>query len=441
MSEPNVTIPFEVLIRSNMQLLTKLFKEGLTSPKSQLLLDGFSEYFKETLYNEFDEKAGKKVVESFVSALVECLSSKNYKNVELAASILREYIKHGEIPDTLISKLNDALTTNVPSSAKQAAFTLGCIGCSKPFQLELHEIGLIAIHDIDAGLCHNCSGGYNRTHNADAVIQVLVDNLNRPVSKDRARGVRWTCAIALGEIAYNNPDAIAKVFQPLRNTLKEEAARGAVIFALGCIGYTKPELIEDLIPKFRQVCDSGYNELSMVCRSALKKIGMQTNCLVSHLTEENFVSTVELFCERMSKYNVIMAGESVFAFGELAKKFPDKTICILKEKLETPHAGVLDQNLCAALGVVAQELPERRKEIVDILVANFKYRTTSFGVIENTSSVLAEIFSENSELIPPNLERVLQSYIKKFQKPNSRVQSVNHLLWVLMEKRKSKQVN
>ncbi len=147
----------------------------------------------------------------------------------------------------------------------------------------------------------------------------------------------------------------------------------------------------------------------------------------------------------MSKYNAIMAGKSVFAFGELAKKYPDKTICILKEKLETPHTGVLDQNLCAALGVVAQELPERGKEIVDILVANFKYQKTSFRVIENIFNVLAEIFSENPELIPPKLERTLNSYIK-YQKPNSsvqnsRVQSVRYLLWVLREKRKSKKVS
>jgi hypothetical protein len=440
MNDDHASIPFEDLVMSHKTLLKKLFMEGL-SPKTDVVIKGFSEFFKHEILEICPDESKVEVIKSLVFALIDCLASSDYKEVAVATIILRNYLNSGgEIPTILVPRLIEVLKTNVPTSAIQAALTLGCIGCSKPYQLELSDIGLISIHDLDAGLCHNCLGGFRRNKNAETVIQPLVDNLNRPVSRDRNRGVRWACAIALGEVAYRNSEATTKILQPLRNTIKENAARDAVIFALGCIGYTKPELVEDLIPKLRQVCDSGYNELSMVCRSALKKIGMQTDCLVSHLTEENLKNTIEIFCERMSKYNAIMANESIFAFGELAKRFPDKTIGTLKEKLETSHAGVLDQNLCSALGIIAQELPERRKEIVDILVTNFRYRETSFGVIENTSSVLAEIFSENPELIPPKLERALKSFIK-YQKPNSRVQSVNHLLWVLREKRKNKQVN
>jgi hypothetical protein len=425
MPESNLSIPLEVLVKSHKTLLTRLFKDGL-SPKSQLLIDGFSDFFHDALLDGCTDKSKEEVVNSFVHALIECLDSKNYKVVEVAARILRDYIQLGDIPKTLVPKLIEALDTNVQTSAKQIAFTLGCIGCSKPNQYVLKEIGVIAVHDLDIGLCHNCMGGFGRLQNAELVVQALIDNLNRPISRDRNRKVRWACAIALGEIAYTNPEAVTKVLQPLLTTIKDANARDAIIFALGCIGYTRPDLIADLVPKFQQVDASGYCEISMACHSALKKIGMETNCLVNNATEENLESTITILSERMSQYNSQMAAESVFAFGELAEKFPKKTITILKEKLEKTNVGVLDEHICMALDVIAQELPNRRKDIVPILIANFDGRGTAYGVVESSSRALARIFAENPELIPKEFDKVLVSYLK-YKKAGTIEESVGHL--------------
>jgi HEAT repeat protein len=426
MPDAPVSIPFEVLVKSNKALLTKLFKEGL-SPKSELLIHGFSDFFHETI-DICSNKPRYEVADSFVSALIECLDSQNYRVVEVATKILRDYINStSDIPPVLTPKLIKALNSNVPSSAYQIALTLGCIGCSKPDRFALKEIGVIAIHDIDPALCYNCMGGFGRLRNAELVIQALIDNLNRPISKDRKRRVRRACAIALGEIAYTNPEAAAKVLQALRIAIKDEAARDAIIFALGCIGYTRPDLIEDLIPKFQQVDASGYSEISMACHSALKKIGMETNCLVNHTTEENLEATIKIFCERMSQYNARMASESVFAFKDLAKKFPDRTVAILKDKLEQTNLGLLDEHICMALDIIAQELPELRKNIVSILIKNFGNGNTGYGVIESSSAALTRIFGENPELIPKDLENFLSSFLQ-YKQSGTITESVGFLL-------------
>jgi hypothetical protein len=196
---------------------------------------------------------------------------------------------------------------------------------------------------------------------------------------------------------------------------------------LGCIGYTRPDLIEDLIPKFQQVDASGYSEISMACHSALKKIGMETNCLVNHTTEENLEATIKIFCERMSQYNARMASESVFAFKDLAKKFPDRTVAILKDKLEQTNLGLLDEHICMALDIIAQELPELRKNIVSILIKNFGNGNTGYGVIESSSAALTRIFGETPELIPKDLENFLSSFLQ-YKQSGTITESVGFLL-------------
>ena len=79
------------------------------------------------------DQSGVEVARSIVSAVVDCLNSSDYKVVAVASRVLRDYINtFGEIPTNCITKLIEALTTNVPTSASQVALTLGCISCSKP---------------------------------------------------------------------------------------------------------------------------------------------------------------------------------------------------------------------------------------------------------------------------------------------------------------------
>ena len=163
-------------VRSHKILLEKLFKRGL--PKTESVIEALSEYFRYIFFEQYPNQSGVKVANSIVSALVDCLKSSDYKVVAVASIVLRDYINiFGKIPTNSISRLIEALNTNVPTSASQVALTLGCIACSKPDREVVKEVGIIPLHDIDCQLCHNCAGGFMRIKNADYVVPHLVTHL------------------------------------------------------------------------------------------------------------------------------------------------------------------------------------------------------------------------------------------------------------------------
>lgn len=344
---------------------------------------------------------------------------------------MRNYINtFGEIPKNFISKLIEALeSSKVATSAYQIALTIGCIGCSKPDREVIKEIGVIPLHDIDFSLCHNCSGGFMRIENADELIPTLVKNLNRPKYKDRNRKVRFACAIALGEIAYTNPKSVITTLQLLHNIINEEKGRKAVIFALGCIGYTRPDLIEKYSQQFEKVCNAGYTDISMACRSALKKIGKETNWLLNSTisNKKNLNTTMDIFFERMKKYKGRLVGESIYAIRELARKFPDEVITILNKKLEN-STGFLHEGICIVIELISEEFHYKMKDTIPLLIALFENKFGhSYQSLDSSAAALTRIFSNHPELIPEDLEKILTIFMK-YEKRNSVIYHTKILL-------------
>lgn len=415
-------------MRSHKILLEKLFKKGLV-PKSESTIEGILEFFRYTFFEQYPDQSGVEVARSIVDALVDCLISSDYKVVAVASRILRDYVNtFEEIPTNCITKLIKALNTNVPTAAYQVALTLGCIGCSKPDREVIKETGIIPLHDIDLPLCHNCAGGFMRIKNADYVVPHLVKHLNRPLSKDRNRKVRWACAIALGEIAYTNPDSVLNALQVLRNIIKEERAKDATIFALGCIGYTRPDLVEDFIQPFEKVCAGGYVEISMACRSALKKIGMETNCLLNYTLngKKDLDVTMNIFFERMKKYHGRLVSESIYGVRDLARKFPDEVIKILNKKLEG-STGFLNENICLATDLISEEFHYKMRETIPILIEHFRNRSYSYKSQNSSARALTRIFKNHPEFIPEDLEKILIMFLK-YEKRDSVVHHAKLLL-------------
>ena len=225
--------------------------------------------------------------------------------------------------------------------------------------------------------------------------------------------VRRACAVALGEIAYTNPESVSNALQPLRKFIKEERARDGIIFALGCIGYTRPDLVEDFIQPFEKVCAGGYTEISMACRSALKKIGMETNCLINCTLngKKELGATMNIFFERMKKYNERLVGESIFALRDLAKKFPDEVVNILNNKIKN-STGCLEQNICMTFDIISKELHYKMKETIPILVEHFTNRCYSYISVNSSARTLTRIFKNHPELIPKDLEDILITFLK-----------------------------
>jgi len=408
-----MSISYDTSVKSHKMLLEKLFKRGLVS-KTDSAIEGILEFFRYAFFEQYPDQSDVEVARSIVDALVECLTSSDYRVVAVSAKILRNYINtYGEIPKDCIPKLIEALDKNVPTSASQIALTMGCIGCSKPDREVVERIGIIPIHDIDGWLCHNCAGGFIRSNNADYLVSHLVKHLNRPISRDRNRKVRWACAIALGEIAYTNPDSVLNALQPLRNIINEKGARDATVFALGCIGYTRPDLIEDYIQQFEKICSGGYTDISIACRSALKKIGMETNCLLNYTIngKKELDATMNIFFERMKQYDGRLVSESIFAIKDLAKKFPDEVVDILNKKIKS-STGFLEQNICLTFDTISKDLHYKMKETIPILVEHFTNRCYGYVSVDSSARTLTRIFKNHPEFIPKDLEDILITFLK-----------------------------
>ena len=425
--DKEIMISYDDSVKSHRILFEKLFENGLV-PKTESAIKGIMEFFRYTFLEQYPNESGVGIARSMVDALVSCLNSSSYKVVAVASTILRQYINtFDEIPTNCITKLLEALESNVQTSASQVALTLGCIACSKPDIGVLEEI-IIPLHDIDFPLCHNCGGSFNRIENADCVIPHLMTHLNRPISRDRNRNVRRACAIALGEIAYTNPESVLNAIQPLSKFLKEEKARDAIIFALGCIGYTRPDLVENFVKKFEEVSKVYYGNIFMACRSALKKIGMETNSLLNHSLsgKRDLETTVDIFFERMKKYDGRLVGESVFALKDLTIKFPEEVIGILNKKIKV-SSGCLEQNICRTYDLISKEQPYKLKETMPILVEHFTNRSYGYISINSSASALIRILKNHPELIPKDLEEILITFLK-YEKRDSVIHHAKLLL-------------
>jgi hypothetical protein len=422
-----IMISYDDSVISHKILFEKLFEKGLV-PKTEPVIEGIMEFFRYTFFEQYPDQSGVDVARSMVDALVSVLMSSNYKVVAVASTVLRHYINtFDEIPTNCIQKLVEALDANVPTSASQVALTLGCIACSKPDIGVLKEI-IIPLHDIDFPLCHNCGGSFNRIENADCVVPHLMTHLNRPKSRDRSRKVRRACAIALGEIAYTNPESVLKAMQPLGKFIKEEKASDAIVFALGCIGYTRPDLVEDFVQKFEKASKVYYGNISMASRSAFKKIGMETNALLnSSITgKRDLETTVDIFFERMKKYDGRLVGESVFALKDLAIKFPEEVIDILNKKIKV-SSGCLEQNICRTYSLISEYMPYKLKETIPILVEHFTNRSYGYISINSSASALIRILKNQPKLIPHDLEEILITFLK-YEKRDSVIHHAKLLL-------------
>ena len=423
-------------VKSHKILLEKLFKRGLQ--KSENVIEALSEYFNHIFFEQYPNQSGAEIANSLVTALVECLRSSDYKVVCVASIVLRKYInKFGIIPPNCVSTLIEALNSsevNSATSASQLAFTLGCIGCSKPDTELVKELGIIPIHDIDRTLCHKCSGGFMRIENAKYVVPSLVDHLNRPISRDRSRLIRRACAIALGQIGFTNPTSVSNALPQLRKFIKEEKGMDGIIFALGCIGYTRPDLVDEYIQGFEKISRHYYGTISLASRSALKKIGMETNSLLKTTLagKSDLETTTNILFERMKKYNGRLVAESIFAIKDLAKKFPDQIVAILNEKLKD-STGCLEQNICMTFELLSKDIPSKLKQTIPLLIEHFTNRCYTYVSINSSANALSRIFRNNPEFVPKDLEDILVTFLRYEKRPSV----ANHVQLLLDQIRKS----
>nr|MDO8097728.1 hypothetical protein [Candidatus Njordarchaeota archaeon] len=426
------------------KLLESLFDKGL-SPSSQSVVDGLSKFFGDSRSEALSRRGTSNIsiARSIGDSLVECLDSPSYRVVELSARILRDYVNSiFEIPHGCIKKLIVTLDLTVPSSAKQAALTLGCIACTKP-AIDFRPPSMPLVDYVVMEPCWHCPGGYSRGKYARRVVPALIRNLDRPLSRDRKRVVRRACATALGEIGYAVPSGILAALGPLRESLKERNGMDAAIFALGCVGYSRPDLVGDLIPIFQEFSRISDPFIASACTTALKKIGVEIGCLLDYaLKGKRTVSeTMGILYEQMKEYESRLVDRSIDVIEALATKYPRETVRCLNHKLDEVHkehkwTGHVDQNVVIAIRKLSRRLSHEMKETVPLLLEHFvKGPFAWYRTLDSSAIALMNIFEEHPEFIPENTEQELNSFLRN-EGRGSVVLNTKKLLNVIMKHKK-----
>jgi len=224
----------------------------------------------------------------------------------------------------------------------------------------------------------------------------------------------------LGEIGYTAPEAVLDALEPLQACLKEGDRRAGVIFALGCVGYTRPEFVEGLIPRFQACSQRASPGESWACYNALKKIGMETDCLLRYALAEKrtLAETMEILFERMIEYESGLVDESIDAVKSLADKFPKDMIIHLNQKLEEIHREPkrtrhLAQNITITTRELTKKFSSEMRETVPLMVAHFrKGRFESYRTLDSSAIALKTIFQKHPEFMPTNIVETLNSFLK-----------------------------
>ena len=155
---------------------------------------------------------------------------------------------------------------------------------------------------------------------------------------------------------------------------------------------------------------------------------METNSLLNHSLsgKRDLETTVDIFFERMKKYDGRLVGESVFALKDLTIKFPEEVIGILNKKIKV-SSGCLEQNICRTYDLISKEQPYKLKETMPILVEHFTNRSYGYISINSSASALIRILKNHPELIPKDLEEILITFLK-YEKRDSVIHHAKLLL-------------
>ena len=389
-------------------LLEYILKSGL-SPSSASVINGLIEFFRHAFY-----EAANGNQEHLIEArdISHCLKSEEYKIVAASALLLRKFINSTyEVPKNCIENLIHAKEKSAPTAARQAALTLGCLGCTKPSR-GLQPQGIRPLLSRDAILCLNCGAGYDRRKNTVQIVPVLIRNLNLPKYKDKSRNIRRASSIALGVIGYQNPEAILDALALLRECLRDEKSVSDAVFALGCVGFTRPDLVEDLIPAFEK-------SQSLACRNALLRIGMETGTIVDDLKagKRSLSDTMEIFFERMKEYEGGLVDTSIEAILELSKTYPEEVLIILNKKLvdirKDKKDGNVAQNISYSLLKLSEHNSTRMKDCVPLLLESFRKGSfESYRTLDYSALVLKKLFQTCPEFIPKNTIEKLETFLE-----------------------------
>lgn len=195
---------------------------------------------------------------SVLQAAVDALESEQTWAVSNGLRVIREYFDSvDEVcdPDTVIEKVRGCVSAREIAVGSEAALALGFLLNTRPSESDLptwnFADGVSAEGELtpvrvgfeppmERGYINEISGG-----TVSKAIETLESNLER---KQYKRSAQWrvggNCAFALGLIGYRRPELVESSVEPLsRVQVPRYHKLGPAVFALSSIGYMRPDFL------------------------------------------------------------------------------------------------------------------------------------------------------------------------------------------------------
>lgn len=380
--------------------------------------------------------------EVLIAAVGECLNHDEYRIGANAAVVLRQNpilcTRACEL-DTIISKLTEQLQERRIQPAKEAALALAFFLSTRPNDKKLPQWGgsdpmtgetidkdldqhQFVTAPVDPGYLHDVTPEI-----VEKAINALIQNLDR---KEYKRSSEWAvakeCAKAIGAIGYQRPALVADAVPKVEALLGEQDERQAwLVYALTSIGYCRPDLIADDFADHLEefVEEAGWRvewQLHAASSVGHRKIGHAPIHLESAGSDpETDLSQIvgKLYMFMLGRYPSTY-DEVTQAFVEIYRSRPDTLTDLLCDELDRVLQGdsrafdfpdnfmLLLRELAGVDATGLQPLLERSEEF-------YQDHSKSHYWYENALELHRRIASEDEDLLSDDLGDIVRGFLEE----------------------------
>lgn len=383
------------------------------------------------LLKHYAKENEKELLKSTLTIVSNNLLNENWEIQCRASIILRELLYYKHIPNKndVIRDLITTIHRREIRPAREAALTIGNLLNTRPSDYKLpcwdgnYGPNGCKLRDIDQREYCDIKPPLNEgvlddidEDVIDEAIEELINNLDR---KEYKRSKQWAvgkaCAQAIGFIGYTRPELVKDAVPTIKDILSNGKGEPShLLYALTCIGYSRPDLIGG--SEFKQLLKENLDRkdldpfLRLVIKVGIYKIGhspswIRKATLEGEMELEESLEKIFrfLFCPDIYNENI------PDIFLRIVRKNPNNSIGILESELISILNGNtrspdFPSNFMILLKKLSEEKPEVLEPLTKHSVDVFNKKSFPHYWHDNAAKMLINIFEENNEKIPENLQ-------------------------------------
>lgn len=373
--------------------------------------------------------------------VVDFLESDDPQAVRTAARIIRRnkgmYGGWSELDD-IVETLTGIAGGRTITTATESALSLGFLLSTRPRDRDLPSwdgsdpLSRGGMRDLDQQqlVPETPDGpGYIADVDADLVddaFDTLTENVDR---KDYKRSTNWdvgeACTLAIGFIGYQSPERVeAAVPTLLEATTQDDTDFRAILYALSCIGYSRPDLLGgDVIQRIESLAESDLGDVPQGIRVqaqvANRKVGHAPAWLgkMGTFPDPNLEPIFEkLFRFMLGKFPSYPE-EVSNAIVDIVDARPDDAIPLLAEELEAVVNGdtrtfSFPSNLMGILREVSKVRPTAMEPVAAQAVEIYGLQGMEHYWYDLGADLLENVYDADPSHVPSGLESTLRDFLE-----------------------------